>query len=187
MVLWLFIISLSAGILIVVLTLVSVASEQFSFWPPPCRASWQYRSFWILFRLMFFGIVLLVCVDFRGLGPVDPIVTVFGTLVFCLGFGVALHATGALGWQNAHGERQGLRVTGWFAWSRNPIYVATLFGMFGLGSVVNSVYVNTMLGIWAVMYLAAPFLEEPWLEAQYGQDYCDYKSTVRRFIGRRRH
>ena len=88
-----------------------------------------------------------------------------------------------LGWGNAHGEAKGLVVTGWYRWSRNPIYVASFVGMLGWGLFVNSSYVYTILSLWALMYVLAPFIEEPWLQKKYGDEFSIYKTKVPRFVG----
>lgn len=46
--------------------------------------------------------------------------------------------------------------------------------------------VNGVLQLWALMYVIAPFMEEPWLVQKYGKQYLVYKSRVPRFIGRAR-
>ena len=40
-----------------------------------------------------------------------------------------------------------------------------------------------LLLMWALFYLLAPFLEEPWLEQEYGSEYLAYKKRVPRFLG----
>jgi protein-S-isoprenylcysteine O-methyltransferase Ste14 len=88
-----------------------------------------------------------------------------------------------LGRSNAYGEAKGLKTEGWYRWSRNPIYVVSIVGMIGLALLANSFYVSCLLTFWAVTYLLAPFLEEPWLAQQYGKEFLDYKAKVPRFIG----
>jgi len=87
-----------------------------------------------------------------------------------------------MGWRNAFGEKLGLMTTGWFAWSRNPIYVFTWVGLIGWAMIANHGLVSLLLIAWALMYIIAPFFKEPWLEAEYGKTYCNYKQVVRRFI-----
>ncbi|MEO0605993.1 MAG: isoprenylcysteine carboxylmethyltransferase family protein [Myxococcota bacterium] len=70
-----------------------------------------------------------------------------------------------------------------FGWSRNPIYVAMLLLMVGIGTLVD--------GPWFVG-LAALFLgllqwgvvsrEEAYLTQKFGQPYVDYCSRVRRWL-----
>ena len=99
-----------------------------------------------------------------------------------IGFGMAVRITLYMGWRNAFGEKLGLKTTGWFGLSRNPIYVFTWLGMIGWAMLANSWMITFLLSAWAIMYMVAPYFEEPWLEAEYGEDYLKYKKSVRRFV-----
>lgn len=105
-----------------------------------------------------------------------------GAVLFLLGFGLAFRITFDMGWRNAFGERRGLRTTGWFAKSRNPIYVVTWIGLLGWALIANSMLVSILLAIWALLYVLAPILEEPWLEREYGEEYLEYKRKTPRFV-----
>jgi protein-S-isoprenylcysteine O-methyltransferase Ste14 len=106
-----------------------------------------------------------------------------GWVLLVSGFGLAFYITRKLGWRDAHGEAGTLKTTGWYGWSRNPIYVVTICGLVGLALVTHSLSVYPLVTIWALLYLLAPFLEEPWLERHFGQQYEDYAKQVPRFIG----
>ena len=56
----------------------------------------------------------------------------------------------------------------------------------GWGLFVNSNYVYIILSLWALIYLLAPFIEEPWLQKRYGDDFSIYKTKVPRFVGLRK-
>lgn len=172
-----------AILLILILSVISYLHKSFVFFPPPDKNTWQYSAFWFLFRIMFFGLLIL---SFRTFGS-TPLMTQWDRYLIwlplgLLGFGFAAYLSMKLGWENAHGEKQGLVTTGWYQQSRNPIYVASILGMFGWGVVVNSSSVYILLSLWLFMYLLAPFFEEPWLEGQYGEDYRGYRKTVPRFF-----
>ena len=169
---------------IILLSIYSMTSEEFEFFPPPGNHTWQYRIFWLLFRAMFLGLIFLSISDFSSLQFIDTIFRfALGLPVLVLGFSAALYLSVFLGWKNAHGEQQGLITSGWFRWSRNPIYVASIIGMLGWGLFVDSLFVYILLALWALLYLLAPFAEEPWLAEKYGAKYADYKSRVPRFVG----
>ncbi|MCB0007909.1 MAG: hypothetical protein KDE04_15700 [Anaerolineales bacterium] len=172
-----------SGLTLVGLSLASLWRPGLQFWPPPAPASWQARYFWWAFRLLLLGLVVVSVLDFRGAGPAGAWTYWLGIPLALLGIGLAFAITFQLGWRDAHGEAQGLKTGGWYRFSRNPIYVVTLVGLLGVGLVVHSVYAYLLLFLWAALYLVAPFLEEPWLEAQYGADYRQYKARVPRFIG----
>ena len=93
--------------------------------------------------------------------------------------------TKSLGWGNAHGEAVELQTAGWFAYSRNPVYVASIVGMVGLSLAIESRLLHILLAAWGLLYVVAPFLEEDWLEEQYGDAYRTYLQRVPRFLGKR--
>jgi protein-S-isoprenylcysteine O-methyltransferase Ste14 len=176
--------ALAASVLLI-LSAATLVFPSIRFWPPPQKASWQYRVFWLFFRLFFLGIIVTSTLDFAGLGKPDIWQLCIGAITALLGFSLAFHATFALGWRDAHGEANSLQTEGWYSWSRNPVYVLTIIGMVGVGMVVHSAYSYVLLLLWAVMYIIAPLLEEPWLEQCYGDAFRDYKTRVNRFFGRR--
>ncbi|PCJ33758.1 MAG: hypothetical protein COA75_14805 [Cellvibrionales bacterium] len=179
-----FLISIISGLAIISLSASSLLSSRFQFWPPPRRDSWQFSTFWWLFRVMLIALVALCVIDFNGLVVPRTTYYVFvGVPLAVVGFAIATYATLDLGWMNAHGEKCGLKTLGLFRWSRNPIYIFSIIGMVGLGISINSQYVYWVLSLWASMYVAAPFLEEPWLEEQYGHEFLAYKARVPRFLG----
>ena len=80
------------------------------------------------------------------------------------------------------GAVDGLKTTGIYRWSRNPIYVVSIIGMVGWGLCVASAYVWVLLVFWAAFYIVAAYLEEPWLEARYGDHFRTYRAKTRRFL-----
>ncbi len=174
-------VALGAGFAIVGLSLATLAKPRFRFWPPPSPESWQHTSFRWLFRLFFLGLVALSFVEMDNPAAWRYVV---GMPLLVIGFGLALYWTNFLGWRNAFGEACGLKIDGAYGWSRNPIYVVSIIGMIGWGVIVSSWWVISLLLLWAMFYVVAPFLEEPWLEQQYGNDFLLYRSRVPRFFGR---
>lgn len=176
--------SLLSVVTILILSFLAFVLEDFDFFPPPCKDSWQYRTFWVLFRVMFIGLLYLSFAEFGS----QPVFNAW--IRYCLwlpllvlGFGAATYLSAKLGWANAHGEKEGLVVSGLYRWSRNPIYVTSFAGMIGWGFFVNSYYVSILLSFWALMYLLAPFVEERWLERTYGARFLTYKENSSRFFG----
>tara|TARA_R110002049_G_scaffold227233_1_gene399409 strand:+ start:1798 stop:2367 length:570 start_codon:yes stop_codon:yes gene_type:complete len=184
MTIFIFTISLAAGVVLLVLSLLSLWRPQVQFWPPPGVGTWQYKLFWWLFRVFFVGVVLVCMLDFGGIGSQHSVQLIAGISLATTGFGLAFYVTFQLGWRDAHGEAKCLNTSGFYKWSRNPIYVVTIVGMAGLGLLTHSWFVYCLLSIWSALYVVAAYLEELWLEQQYGDEYRAYKSEVSRFLGR---
>ncbi len=108
---------------------------------------------------------------------------IVGIPLIVIGFGMAILWSSQLGWSNAYGAAKGLKIDGIFRWSRNPIYVVSIIAMVGWALTVGAWSVSTLLAVWALLYLGAPFLGEPWLEKQYGEEFVSYKDRVPRFVG----
>ncbi len=182
----LFVIALSAVLSVAGLAIAGFLSPGFEFWPPPRTPSWQQGTLRSLFRVYVVCLVLLSFVDFNNTADASWRFAV-GIPLVVIGFGLAILWSSQLGWRNAYGAANGLKIDGIFRWSRNPIYVVSFIALFGWALTVAAWSVTTLLVVWALMYIGGPFLEEPWLEKQYGQAYASYKSRVPRFIGFRRH
>lgn len=178
-----FVISILSIISILIASALSLTRKEIEFFPPPNKKSWQYLLFWSLFRVMFIGLTFLSVSSFNSAPFVNAWFRYLAWLpIMLLGFGSATYLSMKLGWENAHGEAKGLVISGWYRWSRNPIYVVSLIGMLGWGLFINSFYVYILLVLWALMYIIAPYIEEPWLEEKYGGEYLAYKSQVPRFL-----
>jgi protein-S-isoprenylcysteine O-methyltransferase Ste14 len=179
-----FLISMLSILCIILLSVVSIVSTKFDFFPPPNKNTWQYKIFWLLFRLMFLGLIGLSVTDFNSLQYVGSSYRFgVGLPLLIMGFSAAIYLSLELGWKNAHGEQKGLVISGCYRWSRNPVYVVSIIGMIGWGLLVDSLFVYIILSLWGGVYLIAPFLEEPWLEKKYGAEYVSYKSMVSRYLG----
>lgn len=176
-------ISLASTGLIFLLAFASVMRPKFRFWPPPSKESWQHRTFMLLFRGYLYPLIALTALQFEPLDGTRALCQYgAGAVLLLLGFGLAFRITFDMGWRNAFGEKRGVRTMGWFARSRNPIYVVTWIGLIGWGLIANSLMVTILLAVWALLYFLAPFLEDPWLKEQYGEEYRRYKETTPRFL-----
>ncbi len=174
-----FSIGLAALISIVVLILWQFVNDDFQFWPPPSPHSWQKKGFRVLFRIFFVSLIVLTYLDFNTGFTWQYLV---GGILSIAGFGFAVHWTGYLGWRDSFGEPTELKTSGPFAWSRNPVYLVSIVGMIGWALFINSLLLTILLGFWATLYLAAPFVEEPWLEREFGEEYQNYKNRTPRYL-----
>ena len=78
-----------------------------------------------------------------------------------------------------------LVVSGPYRYVRNPMISGVVFVLFGEALVLRS----RPHAVWAAAFLALnalyiPALEEPLLEARFGDAYCEYRRHVRRFLPR---
>ena len=179
---WMFSISISistsAMLAIAGLTLFGIVNKHRSFWPPPNAEGWQHTAFRVLFRSYFYGLLTVSALDFE---PTKNRLYA-GLPLLIIGFGCALFWTNYLGWRNAFGKPDGLRTSGVYRFSRNPIYLASIIGMVGWAIVVPSWKVTVLLSLWAALYIVAPWVEEPWMTRKYGKAFVQYKESTPRFL-----
>ena len=179
----LFIIGLLANAFLLTMLALGQVKENFRFWPPPKRDSWQYRSLWGAIRVLVLCIGLISWFEWSSLDiphwlrfyvalPMFVIAAVLGTVAFL-----------QLGWRNSHGEAAGFIETGLYKYSRNPQYVFYSIACIFLGVSVASSKAIVLLVLAIFCYLSAPFPEERWLAKQYGEKYLAYKRRVPRYLG----
>jgi protein-S-isoprenylcysteine O-methyltransferase Ste14 len=104
-----------------------------------------------------------------------------GLYAWCLMFHYrSYHASVRVSFSPPH-----LVIAGPYRISRNPMYVSGLFTWLGWAIFYGSpaVFVALVL-LWAVFAFRVIPHEERQLEALFGDDYLDYKRSVRRWIGR---
>jgi protein-S-isoprenylcysteine O-methyltransferase Ste14 len=73
--------------------------------------------------------------------------------------------------------------TGFYAWSRNPIYAGFCLINIGIGIASNSfwIYISFVPAAYLLYYVAIA-KEEAYLEGKFGEEYLAYKKKVRRWI-----
>jgi protein-S-isoprenylcysteine O-methyltransferase Ste14 len=79
-----------------------------------------------------------------------------------------------------------IMTSGPFSISRNPLYLGGIVIFFGMALLINFLWPLLALIISAILcqtFLILP--EEKYLEEKFGEEYLVYKSTVRRWIGRK--
>lgn len=73
--------------------------------------------------------------------------------------------------------------TGIYAYSRNPIYVAMCLSTIGTGLILNSLSVLLSFIPSAVLiFFVAIKKEEVYLQQKFGEEYLQYKNSVRRWL-----
>jgi len=98
-----YIVAVSAGVAFLGLSLATVITSRIQFWPPPSAGSWQHKTIRGLFRVFFVGLVVLSVMTFDT-HTTSTFQYAIGIPLLVVGFGLALHWTGFLGWRNAFGE-----------------------------------------------------------------------------------
>lgn len=160
----------------------SIAKPDRRVWPPPGRRSWQYRVTWICFILIFAMNAFLFIFDwdswiFHGLRRL-----IMGIPVALLGGLLVTWGITALGAKNTSGLADRFVATGPYAFTRNPQYLGDNVLFLGLSIIANSELLWIAHNLLILVFLITPLTEEPWLEAQYGQQYIQYKQSTSRFL-----
>lgn len=179
----LFGLTLLAGLVLAALLVAALKRDDFAFWPPPARGSWQDYAFWSLFRLYCAGIVVCAVADPGGLAWGHPSRVAFGAPVLLAAGAATLYGYGFLGLDNTYGRPAGLVTNGVYAYSRNPQYVASVAAAVAWALTMNSPFALALSFGLLGLYTLFALNEEAWLRLQYGQRYADYAARTPRFVG----
>jgi protein-S-isoprenylcysteine O-methyltransferase Ste14 len=114
---------------------------------------------------------------FKALGIA---ITLFGLTVAILVFATFKRSSTAIEpWK----PTTSLITSGFYAWSRNPIYVGFCLFNIGIGIAFNSVWIVLSFIPGAVLvYYIAIAREEAYLERKFGEEYLAYQRRVRRWF-----
>jgi protein-S-isoprenylcysteine O-methyltransferase Ste14 len=70
-----------------------------------------------------------------------------------------------------------------YRFTRNPIYLGMMLGLFGLAIALDSLWLlATLVPFWLVIRYGVIAREEAYLERKFGEVYLGYKSRVRRWL-----
>ncbi len=73
--------------------------------------------------------------------------------------------------------------TGFYGYSRNPIYLGMILIYLGVTCLFNSIWFLPFLPLCLlVIHFGVILREEKYLESKFGEEYLDYKKRVRRWI-----
>ncbi len=164
------------------LLLLTIFSGSIKLWPTPSTKSWQHYTFWPLFRGGLSLTLLYAIVTAHW--PLEGEVLRFAIGLLCVvaGFGVTIYGYFHLGIENTYGAEEGLVTGGLYRYSRNPQYVASILGYFGVALANGGTNTAILCGLAILVYLIMPYTEEPWLQRAYGDMYLAYKSRTPRFL-----
>ena len=135
---------------------------------------------------------LMLGLAFRAFWPVEiPLAAAFSSVItaLLLGLGISIIALSFREFARAKTSLRPDRAaatlirTGPFAYSRNPLYLAVLSLILGIGVWVNSAWICAMVvPLVLAMNSAVISREERHLEQRFGREYLDYKTAVRRWL-----
>lgn len=180
-------IGLAVGGVLVVLLLATLSRPQLRIWPTPGEKTWQSYLFWPLFRGLNALAFLAAATSWPGgaLG-LPPWLRIVAALVLALSVAVFVYAFRVLGRDNSYGATDGLVTAGIYQWSRNPQNATLIVVYAALAVAADSVPAYVLCGATMLVYWLMVRLEEPWLEARYGDAYRDYCRDVPRLFNWRR-
>lgn len=171
---------MAAGTLAAILW--SIAYPERRLWPPQRYTKATPVLVWMPTFTLFGILFVLGIMNWRSLpiptwlrfGAGIPLILVGNVIVWSevAQFGIA--QTG--------GAKGSLRTGGMYRFSRNPQYVADIAMIVGWIVLCASTGAALIGFAGIAVLIAAPFAEEPWLQAQYGSAFEDYRATVRRFL-----
>ncbi len=142
----------------------------------------SFYAMWFLFYFVFLTNVALVVLDWNT-GPLSPELRFLGGgPLLMLGAAFVLWGMATLGIANTTGLRRGFIARGPYMISRNPQYVGDFFLFAGIVIVANSEIVLVTHILTSLVLFLGPFVEEPWLEGEYGGEYVAYRREVPRFL-----
>jgi protein-S-isoprenylcysteine O-methyltransferase Ste14 len=179
---YVFIVAATALGILDALLLATVVSNSFKLWPVPSPQSWQRFVFWPLFRGGLGLTLLYALTTMRWPDGNEVIPFIIGLICVIAGFGFTIYGYFDLGLANTYGADEGLKTGGLYRYSRNPQYVASIIGFFGVALARGGTRMAVLCGLAILVYVIMPFTEEPWLERVYGEAYRLYKRQTPRFL-----
>jgi len=159
----------------------SIVFPEKRLWPPKYYTALTPYIIWIPTFTLFGILIILGLLEWNNELPTwlrfaigIPLITVSNIAVWSevIHFGIA--QTG--------GDKGKLRTEGLYRFSRNPQYLADIIMIIGWIILTSSMWVLIVGSVAIITLVATPFAEEPWLQDNYGSEYTNYASKVRRFI-----
>ena len=146
----------------------------------------KYRD--VLSPLVFIGLILLTHPRwFRGDMRTDMVSDALGLLLILTGQGLRAAVIGFAyikrGGKDKKVYAETLVTEGFFAHSRNPLYVGNYLTILGLFVIHNSPWAYLIgFAFYTIMYWTIVLAEEDFLRGKFGADYQEYCRRVNRFV-----
>lgn len=111
-----------------------------------------------------------------------------GALILAIGWGISLLASKIFAEEKTEiiptsAKNTALVTRGPFTWSRNPMYLGLLLMMLGIAVYVGTLpmFAAVTMQFFILNFLFIPFEEEK-MQRQFGEQYMQYKRSVRRWV-----
>lgn len=150
-------------------------------YPMSKKGAWFY-AMWLLFYFVFGSNFAFVVLDWNSGVWTSELRFFVGVPLIALGGAFVVWGIATLGTKNTSGLRDGFVARGPYRISRNPQYVGDIALFIGITVVANSQLVLVTHFLTSLLFVLAPLAEEPWLEAEYGEEYIAYRRAVPRFL-----
>ena len=160
----------------------SVASPNKRIWPPPKKASWQFFVTWILFFIIFSLNFILLIIDWNSWMFTSTFRFFIAIPLIILGSMLFSWGIFTLGTKNTSGVKDKFIIQGPYRYTRNPQYLGDIILFLGLTILGNSLYLLITHVLLCLVFIITPWVEEGWLEKQYGEAYRKYKTVTPRFL-----
>ncbi|MFX1232930.1 MAG: methyltransferase family protein [Promethearchaeota archaeon] len=177
-----FIITLTASILLVGGLIFTLIMPKYRIWPPPSKKSWQFWISWVVTIISFVGTIILSVLDWKNFIFIHWFRYPIGISLIVIGLFILIWGVRTLSVHSTLGLKGKLIKDGPYKYSRNPQYLADIILYAGLIILANSFF-TLITGILGILWnFLTPFTEEPWLKEQFKEEYDIYCREVRRFI-----
>ena len=160
----------------------SIARPRRRLWPPHRSTALHKILLWALTMAIFASAVALGLLGWGTLALPGWLRWGLGLPLVVAGNAVVWSAIAALGLGATSGEAGGLRTRGLYRHSRNPQYAADVAILVGIGLLSASATALPVIGAGVVLFILAPFAEEPWLRETYGDAFEAYAAGTPRFL-----
>lgn len=167
----------------IIVSLLVTLTTRMRLWPPGNDAR-KAMLHWGLVGVFDVSILGVAVLQWNTWVLSRPSSLVVGVVLSVCGAAIFIRSSRVMSASETSGRVAGdLYTDGLYARSRNPQYFGMIVGLFGFAFLVNSLSVAVLcvLHVWWLLLL--PFAEEPWLQAQFGEEYEQYCDRVPRFVG----
>jgi protein-S-isoprenylcysteine O-methyltransferase Ste14 len=182
MTLLVFAFGLTTGVILDLLLLRTILAPPFRIWPTPEPGSWQSLTFWGLFRGAWLATFVVAALDWNATPAFDWTRHIVALPLGLAGLFITVGGYFNLGLGNTYCGADGLVTGGFYRFSRNPQYTASIVGLIGLSLGANSILTIAMSVVMVGGYVMMALVEEDWLKQLYGAPYRDYCRETARFL-----